>query len=205
MSLNTMHDLLVHELRDLYNAEGQVLKALPTMAEKANNRSLVSALTKHLHETEEHQTRLEECFELLAVSSKGKRCKGMEGLLTEASELVGEAENSEVRDAAIISACQKVEHYEICGYGTACAFAERLELSEVASLLQQILEEESAANERLSEIAEAEVNVVTVETNGEPAEAEERTAEGSRSKPKSRSPQRATGSRKRSGASSRRH
>lgn len=184
MSLATMHDLLVHELRDIYNAEGQVIKALPKMAKAATNRSLVTALTEHLHETEEHLKRLEECFVLLEVSSKGKHCKGMEGLLTEASEMAEEAENDEVRDAAIIGACQKVEHYEICAYGTARSFAEKLELSEVAALLEETLEEEAAANERLSEIAEAEVNAEAVETEEVPADAEEKksVAKGAKSK-----------------------
>lgn len=173
MSINTMHELFLHEIRDLYNAEGQVLKALPGMAEKASNRKLVAALAKHLKETEEHEARLEQCFELLEVPAKGKRCQGMEGLLQEADEQSDDAENDEIRDAAIIAACQKVEHYEISGYGTARAFAEKLGLSEIATLLTDTLDEESAANERLTEIAESEVNVQameTMETNGEPKE-----------------------------------
>ncbi len=202
MSLDTMHDLLVHELRDLYNAEGQVIKALPKLAEQVTNKSLVAALTRHLQQTAEHQKRLEECFELLEVPSKGKHCKGMEGLLTEAAEIAEEAQSDEVRDAAIIAACQKVEHYEISGYGTARAFAMKLELAEVAAVLRKTLMEESASNEALTEIAETEVNAVAVETDSEPAEAEEKAqpARGARSKASGR----VTSSRKRSEESSRR-
>ncbi len=202
MSLDTMHDLLVHELRDLLNAEGQVLKALPKLAEQATNKTLVAGLTRHVQQTKAHQQRLEECFELLEVSSQGKRCKGMEGLLAEASELAEEAQNDEVRDAAIIAGCQKVEHYEISGYGTARAFAMKLELAEVAAVLRETLMEESATNEALTAIAETEVNAVAVETDGEPAEAEEEAqpAKGTKSKASGR----VTSSRKRTESSSRR-
>lgn len=202
MSLETMHDLLVHELRDLYNAEGQVIKALPKLAKQVTSPSLRAALTRHLQQTEDHLKRLDECFELLEVSSKGKHCKGMEGLLTEASEIAEEAENDEVRDAAIIAGCQKVEHYEISGYGTARAFALKLELAEVAAVLRETLMEESASNEALTEIAETEVNAVAAETNGEPAEAEDKkpTSKGAKSKASSR----VTSSRNRSESSSKR-
>jgi len=201
MSIATMHDLFLHELRDLYNAEGQVLKALPKLAGKASNRSLVAALAKHLKETEQHEARLEQCFELLDVPSRGKRCYGMEGLLREATEQSEDAENEEVRDAAIIGACQKVEHYEISSYGTARAFAEKLGLSDIATLLTDTLDEEAAANERLTDIAESEVNVQALEANGEPA-----VTSAKRSRKTARSTtSRRTGSRKSTETGARRH
>jgi len=166
MSLATMHDLLLHELRDLHHAEGQLLRALPDLAAKARNHALVATLARHLNETEQHEVRLEQCFQLLGVPSREERCRGMEGLLAETRELTDGADTQEIRDAAIISACQKIEHYEISGYGTARAFAESLGLAEVANLLSETLEEEALANERLTEIAESEVNVEAVETNG---------------------------------------
>jgi ferritin-like metal-binding protein YciE len=166
MSLATMQDLLLHELRDLHHAEGQLLRALPDLAAKARNHALVATLARHLNETEQHEVRLEQCFQLLGVPARDERCRGMEGLLAETRELTDGADTQEVRDAAIISACQKIEHYEISGYGTARAFAESLGLPEVATLLGETLEEEALTNERLTEIAESEVNLEAIETNG---------------------------------------
>ena len=158
MSLSTMEELLVHELRDLMSAERQIIAALPKLARKATNPELVTALEEHVAETEGQVTRLEQCLEILGSTTRGKKCKGMEGLLEEGSELAEEAEEDAVRDAGIIGSCQKVEHYEISAYGTACAYAEQLGHSDVVELLEATLEEESAANEKLTDIAEAQVN-----------------------------------------------
>jgi ferritin-like metal-binding protein YciE len=159
MSIETMEDLLVHELRDLYNAEQQLLRALPKMVEAATTPELVQALQNHLNQTEAQVNRLEECFSTLGVSSKGKKCAGMEGLLEEADDLIGEVEDEVVRDAAIIGAAQRVEHYEISAYGTARAFAKELGQDEVVGLLTTTIEEEAAADEVLSAIAEGRVNM----------------------------------------------
>lgn len=176
MSLETMEDLLVHQLRDLYSAEKQILKALPKLAKKVTNESLVAALESHVEETQGQVARLDECFELLGVSSRGKKCKGMEGLLEEGSEFAEEAEDDDIRDAGLIGDCQKVEHYEISGYGTARALAEKLELDEVVALLTETLEEESAANEKLTEIAESEVNYEAMDSEEGDEEEEEAPA-----------------------------
>lgn len=173
MSLNTMQDLFIHELRDLMSAERQLTKALPKMAKAATNEQLVEALESHLEETKQQIERLEECFEILGVSSRGKKCKGMEGLIEEGSEAAKEPEDDNVRDAAIIGAAQRVEHYEMAGYGTARAFAERLGYDEVVALLDETLEEESAANEKLTEIAETEVNYEATDADSEEDEASE--------------------------------
>jgi ferritin-like metal-binding protein YciE len=159
MSIETMEDLLVHELRDLYNAEQQLLRALPKMVEAATTPELVQALQNHLNQTEAQVNRLEECFSTLGVSSKGKKCAGMEGLLEEADDLIGEVEDEVLRDAAIIGAAQRVEHYEISAYGTARAFAKELGQDEVVGLLTTTIEEEAAADEVLSAIAEGRVNM----------------------------------------------
>lgn len=154
---NTMKELLVDNLRDLFNAESQLVKALPRIAKKATTPSLAEALENHLAETEEQIERLREVFELLDERPGGKHCAGMEGLLEEGREAL-EHENVAIRDAAIIGAAQRVEHYEIAGYGCAIAYAELLELPEVVSILNETLEEEKAADELLSEIADNEVN-----------------------------------------------
>jgi ferritin-like metal-binding protein YciE len=172
MSLETMEDLLVHQLRDIYNAEKQILKALPKLAKQVTNETLEQALLDHVEETQGQVARLEECFELLEVSSRGKKCKAMEGLLAEGSEFAEEAEDDDIRDAGLIGECQKVEHYEISAYGTARALAEKLGLDEVVELLTATLEEESAANEKLTEIAESEVNYEALEDGDEEEEEE---------------------------------
>jgi ferritin-like metal-binding protein YciE len=158
MPLTTLEDLLVHELRDLLNAEKQLLKALPRMAKAATNEALADALATHLAETEEQVERLNECFAHLGLAARGKKCAGMEGLIKEGTEVLAECEDDEVADAAIIASAQRIEHYEISAYGTARAFALRLGHEEIAELLNETLEEESAADETLSSIAEIEVN-----------------------------------------------
>jgi len=184
MALETMEDLLVHELRDLYSAEKQLTKALPRLAKAATNDALIQALSNHLVETKHHVSRLEECFELLGASSRGKKCVGMEGLIKEGVEVLSEADDESVCDAAIISQAQRAEHYEISAYGSARAFALRVGQDEVADILSATLEEESAADELLSTIAEAQVNIEapvelpdTVAQRAEPARANGRLRE----------------------------
>lgn len=172
MALETMEDLLVHELRDLYHAEKQLIKALPRMAKAATNERLVEAIENHLAETEEQVGRLEECFELLGISPRGKKCEGMAGLVAEGNEVMSEA-GDEVRDAAIIGSAQRIEHYEIAAYGTARAFAERLGHDEIVDLLTTTLEEEAAADELLSSIAESEVNYEASADDGKEDDDEE--------------------------------
>jgi ferritin-like metal-binding protein YciE len=174
-----MKELLVDNLRDLFNAENQLVKALPRMARKAANPLLAEAIENHLAETEEQVERLREVFELLDERPGGKHCAGMEGLLEEGREAM-EHDSEAIRDAAIIAAAQKVEHYEIAGYGCAVAYAELLELSDVVGILNETLEEEKAADETLTEIAENDVNPQAVldgmdrdEMEGEEEEEEE--------------------------------
>jgi len=158
MPLNTLHDLLVHELRDLLSAEKQLVKALPKMAKAASSDELRSAITGHLEQTRVHVTRLEQSFESLGLSARGAKCDAMAGLLEEASGLLAEEAAPEVLDAAIIGSAQRVEHYEMAAYGCARAYAERLGETDVAALLATTLEEESDANDLLNQIALASVN-----------------------------------------------
>jgi ferritin-like metal-binding protein YciE len=165
MKLRSLHDLYVSNLKDLYSAEGQIVKALPKMIKKASAPDLQDALEMHLDETREHVNRLQRIFEEMDSSPGRKKCKGMEGLIEESQEMIGELAEPEVMDAGIIAAAQKVEHYEISGYGTARAYARLLNFEQAADLLGQTLEEESRADEKLSQIAVSEVNPQA--TNGE--------------------------------------
>jgi ferritin-like metal-binding protein YciE len=158
MTLDTMQDLLCEELRDIYNAEQQLVKALPKLAGVVTTPSLQDALQDHLAETEGHVRRLEQVFEALGQKAAGKKCKGMEGLLEEGAEMAEQTGSELVRDAGIISAAQRVEHYEIAAYGCAITHARVLGLEDVADLLEQTLTEEKLADERLSTIADQEVN-----------------------------------------------
>ena len=158
MALDTMQELLCEELRDIYNAEQQLVKALPKLAGVVTTPSLQDALQDHLAETEGHVRRLEQVFEALGQKAAGKKCKGMEGLLEEGAEMADQTGSELVRDAGIISAAQRVEHYEIAAYGCAITHARVLGLEDVADLLEQTLAEEKLADERLSTIAEQEVN-----------------------------------------------
>lgn len=155
MSLDTMRDLLLEQLRDIYSAEKQITKALPRLAKAAANEELAAAFTTHLAETEGQVERLEEVFRILDVSSRGPKCKGMEGLLEEGAEMIKESGEESVIDAGLIADAQRVEHYEIAAYGTAKALAEALNLTDIATLLDATLEEEKNANDRLTEIAES--------------------------------------------------
>ena len=149
-----LQDLLIEELQDLYSAETQIIEALPMLEKEVTTPELKEALKNHLQETKMQVTRLKKSLELLKADVGRKRCKAMEGILAEGHDILREHAKSIVRDAAIIGACQKVEHYEIAGYGTACAHAKLLELAHVEDLLKETLAEEASADKKLSKIAE---------------------------------------------------
>ena len=158
MKLNTLEQLYISELRDLYSAENQLLKALPKMARGASSPELKDAFEKHLEQTKGHVARLEELFEQLDESPKGKTCQAMKGLIEEGAEILKEDGEDSVLDAGMIVAAQKVEHYEIAGYGSVRTFANLLGKDEEAKLLQSTLDEESETNEILNGLAEGVVN-----------------------------------------------
>ena len=158
MSLDTLQTLYTNELRDLYNAENQLLKALPKMAKAASSEELKDAFETHLEQTKGHVKRLEQIFEGLGAKPKGKTCKAMKGLIEEGSEILEEDGNDSVLDAGIITAAQKVEHYEIASYGSVRTFANLLGQNDAAELLQSTLDEESEANELLNKLAQTTVN-----------------------------------------------
>jgi len=162
MKTNTLQELYVEQLRDLYDAENQIIKALPKMIEAAKAEELHNALSEHLEVTKEQARRLEQIFETLGEKEKGEKCKGMEGVLKEGSELLKNAGGEEVRDAAIIAGAQRVEHYEMAGYGTARTYATLLGDNQAAELLEKTLEEEKEADQKLSELSE-EINVQAVD------------------------------------------
>jgi len=153
MNVETINDLFLEELKDLYSAETQITRALPKMAKAASSEKLRHAFESHLEETKEHVSRLQQIFETLGKSGKGKTCEGMKGLLSEGSEMMNEAEEGDVRDAAMISAAQRVEHYEMAGYGTVRSYAELLGLSDAVELLEATLGEEKAADQKLTQIS----------------------------------------------------
>jgi ferritin-like metal-binding protein YciE len=156
--MNPLQELLVDELKDLYSAENQIIKALPRMAKKAASPELRRAFETHLEETRNQAGRLEQIAEEMDFSLRGKKCKGMEGLLEEGKEVMQEFDE-ETLDAGMIGAAQKVEHYEIAGYGTARAHANMLGLKKVSKLLQQTLDEEARTDKKLSQLAESAVNI----------------------------------------------
>jgi ferritin-like metal-binding protein YciE len=159
MELETLKDLYLHELKDLYSAENQLIKALPKMAKAATNQSLVESFKTHLKETEEHAARLERILKSHDESTRGPKCKGMEGLIEEGQDMIDEDAEDEVRDAGLISAAQRVEHYEIAGYGSARTYANLLGDKEGATLLQQTLDEEGATDKKLTKLAKTVVNL----------------------------------------------
>ena len=158
MELETLRALYVDELKDLYSAEGQILKALPRMIKAASSRPLRDALTEHERVTRKQVQRLERIFKDLDESPRGKKCHGMEGLLEEGKELISERPDPDVLDAGLISKAQHVEHYEIAGYGTVRAWARQLGYDQHVELLQQTLDEEKAADKKLSGLAEGGIN-----------------------------------------------
>jgi ferritin-like metal-binding protein YciE len=159
MKLGTLQDLLVDELKDLYSAENQIIKALPKMVKKASAAELKKAFQEHLEVTREQAVRLEKVCKMLDVSPKGKKCKAMEGLLEEGKEVMSEDAEPSVMDAALIAAAQRVEHYEMAGYGCVRTFAKLLGHDEVAELLQETLDEEAEADQTLTSLAESVINV----------------------------------------------
>jgi len=156
--MSDLHELFLAELADVYGAEKQLLKALPKMAKAANSSELQEALSSHFSETEEQVERIEQVFEALGKPAKAKRCKAMEGLLAEGKEILEEWKDSAALDAALISAAQKVEHYEIASYGCLCTWAELLGNNEVLDLLKQTMNEEERADKKLTDIAESSSN-----------------------------------------------
>jgi ferritin-like metal-binding protein YciE len=154
-----LRDLFENELKDIYWAEKALTKAIPKMIKNASSEELVDALNEHLQVTEEQVSRLEEVFEAIGVKAQAKKCEAMAGLIKEAEEIMQDTEKGDVRDAGIISAGQKVEHYEIATYGTLCAFARILGEDKAAALLSDTLDEEKEADEKLSEIAESSINI----------------------------------------------
>jgi ferritin-like metal-binding protein YciE len=185
----SLRDLYLEQLQDLYNAENQLIKALPKMAKGATSKQLRAAITEHLEVTKSQASRLEEIFSKLDESPKGKRCKAMEGLVEEGSEVLEEDMEDEVRDAALIAAAQRVEHYEIAGYGTVRTYATLLGEDEAAGVLQEILNEEKEANTKLSSLAE-EINV---EANSEAEGDEEEQIEGQQEQPSAKRGRKASG------------
>ena len=162
MKLETLRDLLLEQLQDLYDAEKRITKALPKMAKAATSTELKAAFEKHLGETEGHVERLEQAFETLGEKAKTKTCKAMQGLLAEGEETIKEDAEPEVKDAALIAAAQRVEHYEMAAYGTVSAYAKLLKEKAVLKLLQDTLAEEKATDEALTELAESSINVAAV-------------------------------------------
>ena len=205
MKLNSLHDVLIDGLRDLYHAEKQLIKALPKMAKAANSAQLRTAFEDHLEVTEQQAERLEEIFHELDMPAKAKACPGMQGILEEGKELISAAKSSEpdALDAALVAAAQKVEHYEICGYGSCRTFAETLGLSRVAELLQETLDEESQANEQLTSLAESQINASAAEAGQFDDDEDERMqpAGNGRSRSRASSGSRGSASRSRSNRS----
>lgn len=158
MKLKSLEDLFVEELRDVYHAENQLVKALPKMAKAATTPDLKTGFEQHLKETKGQVGRLEKAFKKLGLAVRGKKCMAMEGLIEEGKELIEEDAEDSVKDAGLIAAAQKVEHYEIATYGTLVTWGEQLSHSDVAALLQETLDEEKATNEKLTELAEGMVN-----------------------------------------------
>jgi len=159
MKLDSLENLFVHELKDLLSAEKQLVKALPKMAKGAASEALKEAIEDHLEQTKTHVERLETIFENLGKAARAEHCKAMEGLIEEGSDLLEEEGEPMVKDAALIGAAQRVEHYEISAYGTARTIAELLGNREAVTLLQQTLDEEKETDEKLTELAMSEVNV----------------------------------------------
>ena len=177
----TLHEMLVDEIKDLYHAEKQLTKALPKMAKAASNEDLREAFEMHLEETREQITRLEEVFEALGQKAKAKPCPGMAGIIEEGNDTMKEDADGAVLDAALIAAAQRAEHYEIGAYGTCAEWARLLGLDEVVSLLETTLEEEKAADKKLTMLAESEINEAAVAEGQSDEEQEEQATRGARS------------------------
>lgn len=156
--MKNLEDLLVEQLKDLYSAESQIIAALPKLARAASSEELRAGFEQHLEETKQQKARIEQMFEHLEGTPRGKKCAGMEGLITEGQEVLTEEMEPEVRDAALIASAQKVEHYEISGYGTAATYADMLGHKEVAQLIKQTLDEEEKVDQKLTKMAKMKIN-----------------------------------------------
>jgi ferritin-like metal-binding protein YciE len=167
MSIQSMEDLFEDQLRDLYHAEKQLVKALPKMAKSSGSADLRTAFEEHLKQTEEHVHRLEQVFERLNSKARAKKCEAMEGLVEEGKELIDSGAPEEVLDAGLICAAQKVEHYEIAAYGTLITWAHQLGKHDCADILKQTLDEEKAADEKLTNLAESQINQNAATSSGE--------------------------------------
>ena len=174
--MDSLEDLLKDEIKDIYDAEKQLTRALPKLIKKATADDLKTALSNHLKETEEHIARLEQVFNLMQMPVRGKKCEGMQHLIAEGSEMIAECEEDGTRDALIIAAAQKCEHYEICSYGTLRVWANLLNHDDVGSIFEDTLEEEKTADLKLTNIAESFVNEEAAE------EGEEMTRTATRSR-----------------------
>ena len=167
---NSLEDLFVEQLKDVYDAEQRLVEALPKMADAASSNSLKNAFSEHLEETRNHVTRLEEVFNSIGVEPERQTCQAMKGLVNEGSEIIdSKGSNPAVKDAGLIAAAQRVEHYEMAAYGTARTFAEQLGMSQAADLLQSTLDEEEAADEKLTQLATQKINAEAL--RGVPANA----------------------------------
>src|ERR671910_3549991 len=169
--LKSLDDLLVHELQDIYEAEGQIVKALPRMIKAASHPELQAAFEEHLEQTEGQIERLDQAFKLLGIPATKQKCAGMAGLIEEGKKIMDEDADPAVMDAALIAAAQKIEHYEIASYGCVCTYAEMLGYEQVHDLLGQNLEEEETTDERLSDLAESVINVEAEESEDTEEEA----------------------------------
>ena len=158
MELQTLKDLYIHELKDLYSAENQIIKALPKMAKASTNKELAAGFQEHLEQTRQHAQRLEQILSNLRQTPGGAKCKGMQGIVAEGTELIEQTSDSEVKDAGLIAAAQRVEHYEMAGYGTARAYAELLGDQEGAELLQMTFDEEKQTDQKLTKAARSTIN-----------------------------------------------
>ena len=185
MEKNSLKELYIDELRDIYDAEKQLVKALPKMAEAASSDELRTGFEEHLEQTKGHVQRLEQIFTALGEKPTGKKCKGMQGLVSEGSEMIDEDFEDEVKDAGLISAAQRVEHYEIAAYGTVRTYATILEEQEAVSLLEKTLEEEKETDQKLTELAEN----INAEAAGEGEEEADNRPAGNRKAKAARSSQ----------------
>lgn len=171
MERNTLRELYVDELRDIYDAEKQLIKVLPKMAKAASSNDLRTGFEEHLEQTREHARRLEQIFTTLGEKATGKKCKAMQGLVEEGSEMIEEDFEGEVKDAGLIAAAQRVEHYEIAAYGTVRTYANILEEDEAVELLEKTLEEEKETDQKLTELAEG-INAEAASPDAEEAESQ---------------------------------
>jgi len=179
MELENLRDLYVHELKDLYSAEKQIIKALPKMVKAAKNRQLSSAFSQHLEQTRRQAKRLEDILASHDESTRGPKCQGMEGVLKEGDEMIGEDAQDEVRDAGLIAAAQRVEHYEMAGYGCARTYAELLGDKKGARLLDTTLREEEATDLKLTKLAKSVINLRAKKTPRQAAKQQGNSNKGS--------------------------